>query len=201
MWGDVGRCGEMWGDVQRARAGHLSRLFELRHDARHHAERGDEGEAREHLRGAGDVGRCGEMWGDVGRDGESACVTPERSILKRLTDQFPTAQRRPGHCHGAVPGACSLEARSARRSPDEMAETNPLVRMSSRTIRVMSHSSRRVDTCTTAGASTRRLSTRRLSTRRLPARVHLPPSPLSLSPVSPLTARAWRGGAARHTAS
>mmetsp|Transcript_21416 Transcript_21416/g.68394 ORF Transcript_21416/g.68394 Transcript_21416/m.68394 type:complete len:360 (+) Transcript_21416:50-1129(+) len=61
---------------------------------------------------------------------ESTCVTPERSILKRLTDQFP----------------------------DEMAETKPLVRMSSRTIRVMSHSSRFVDTFDSSCVARRRSS-------------------------------------------
>ena len=114
----------------------------------------------------GDVGRCGERWRERLRDAGALHL----EALDRPVPYDQASSRT--HCHGAVPGACSLEARSARRSPDEMAETNPLVRMSSRTIRVMSHSSRRVDTCTTAGASTRRL-----STRRLLARVHLPPPP------------------------
>ena len=50
------------------------------------------------------------------RWGARACVTPERSILKRLTDQLPV----------------------------EMALTKPLVMMSSRIERVTSYVSRRV---------------------------------------------------------
>ena len=52
------------------------------------------------------------------------CVTPERSILNRFTDQFPL----------------------------EIAFAKPLVRMSSRTMRVMSHSSR-LDTKRDGGLS------------------------------------------------
>jgi len=42
MWGDMGRYGEMWGDV----------------------------DPEDSVLRSGDMGRCGEMWGDMGRYGE-----------------------------------------------------------------------------------------------------------------------------------
>ena len=71
--GDVGRCGEMWGDrglcVRAARLAH--RVHQLR------VARGD---AR-HLR---DTGRCGEVWADTGRYGEmAACATSAGIVAEK----------------------------------------------------------------------------------------------------------------------
>lgn len=49
--------------LQRARSRHLARLLKLAGDARHHAHRGDEGEAGQHLRLR--VGGRGQEWSIV----------------------------------------------------------------------------------------------------------------------------------------
>ena len=71
--GDVGRCGEIWGDrglcVRAARLAHrVHQLRVARGDARH----------------LGDMGRCGEIWADMGRYGEmAACATSAGIVAEK----------------------------------------------------------------------------------------------------------------------
>ena len=60
IWGDLGRCGEICGDMARRGeiCGDVGRCGEICGDM---ARRGETW---------GDVGRCGEMWGDVVRSAE-----------------------------------------------------------------------------------------------------------------------------------
>ena len=54
MWGDAGRCGEMWGDCSALVARRLADAYVKMYAS---------------LR-AGDMGRYGKIWGDMGRYGQ-----------------------------------------------------------------------------------------------------------------------------------
>ena len=71
VWGDVGRCGERWGELGSARSKALSRSVREPRQSSNSSGPLTAVTAETSRKSSGTcIGRCGEMWGDVGRCGE-----------------------------------------------------------------------------------------------------------------------------------